>query len=99
MEEKDYIIIPEKVVEDSNLSSTDKLVYGIILRLTRSNGYCWATNKYIADMLGFTTRTISESVRKLKVLGYINSGMNNDEKYKTFRKISIDNIENIFNDF
>ena len=51
MDDKDYIIIPQNVVEDNNLTSTDKLVYGIILRLTRSNGYCWATNQYMADIL------------------------------------------------
>ncbi len=40
MDDKDYVIIPQRILEDNNLTSTDKLVYGIILRLTRSNGYC-----------------------------------------------------------
>ena len=93
MDEKDYIIIPQKIIEDNNLNSTDKLVYGIILRLTRSNGYCWATNQYIADILKFNPRTISTSIKKLRELGYIYSSKNKNDKFKTFRKISFDKEE------
>lgn len=93
MEDKDYIIIPQDILEDNKLSSTDKLVYGIVLRLTRSNGYCWASNQYIADILKFTPRTISTSIKKLRDLGYIYSSKNKNDKFKTFRKISFDEKE------
>ncbi len=90
MDDKDYVIIPQCIVEDKNLTSTDKLVYGIILRLTRSNGYCWASNQYIADILKIHPRTVSTCIRKLREIGYINSSKNKNDKFKTFRKISFD---------
>ena len=93
MDDKDYIIIPQNIIEDNNLTSTDKLVYGIILRLTRSNGYCWATNQYMADILKINPRTVSSCIRKLRELGYINSCKNKNDKFKTFRKISFDKEE------
>ena len=96
MLDRDYIIIPEYVVRDNNLSSTDKLVYGIVLRLTRSNGYCWAGNQYIADILKNHPRTVSTSIRKLRELGYIQAGKNKNDKFKTFRKISFDKEEENF---
>ena len=97
MEEKDYIIIPQKILEDDTLTSTDKLVYGIILRLTRCNGYCWATNQYIADILHINSRTVSTCIRKLREQNYIKSSRNKNDKFKTFRKISFElEEENIY---
>lgn len=94
MKDKSYIIIPQDILEDNELNSTDKLVYGIILSLTRNNGFCWASNQYIADILKITTRTVSTCISKLRKLGYVQSSKNKNEKFKTFRKISFDEVEN-----
>jgi len=45
-----YYIIPAKLVEDGN--PTKALLYGLITSLTNKEGYCWATNKYLAEKLG-----------------------------------------------
>ena len=41
------IIINDNIIEDKNLNSTDKVVYGLVKALSNDKGYCFATNDYI----------------------------------------------------
>lgn len=68
-----YIIIEDYVAEDNKLNSTDKLVYSIIKALANSKGYCYATNRYIADKYNFSKSTISNTISKLKKCNYIHT--------------------------
>lgn len=65
------ILIDDVVIEDSNLNSTEKLVYGLIKSLSNSKGYCFATNDYIGKKLNLSKSTISNTVSKLKKYNYI----------------------------
>ena len=75
MEEKKsyYAIIPANVRYDESLPPNAKLLYGEITALCNAEGYCWASNKYFADLYGVADRTIRRWINALKNNGYIES--------------------------
>lgn len=75
MEEKKsyYAIIPANVRYDESLPPNAKLLYGEITALCNAEGYCWASNKYFADLYGVTQRTVANWLRDLNSKGYIKS--------------------------
>lgn len=66
-----FTVTPRIVLSDKNLSSTDKLLIGLIISLALNKGYCFASNKYLANFLNISTRTISDCLSKLKTQKYI----------------------------
>lgn len=70
-----YAVIPSYIRYDNRLNDSEKLLYGEITALTQSTGECWATNSYFANLYDVTTVTISNRIRKLRELGYIEVDM------------------------
>lgn len=68
-----YAIIPANVRYDESLPPNAKLLYGEITALCNAEGYCWASNKYFADLYGVTLRTVANWLRSLTDRGYIKS--------------------------
>lgn len=66
-----YSIIPANVRYDENLKDKAKLLYGEITSLSDKNGYCYASNKYFADLYKVSTRTITELISSLVKQDYI----------------------------
>ena len=58
----DFIAVPRIVLSDENLTSTDKLLMGLITSLTLKYDYCFASNKYLSDTLNTSKRTINYSL-------------------------------------
>ena len=73
MEEKPnyYSIIPAEVRYDTDLKDKAKLLYGEITSLSDKNGYCYATNKYFAELYEVSTTTISLLINNLVNKGYV----------------------------
>lgn len=75
MEEKPnyFAVIPANVRYDKDLKDKAKLLYGEIVALSNQYGYCYASNKYFANLYGVTTTTISLLIKNLIDKGYIES--------------------------
>lgn len=68
-----YAIIPANVRYDKRLKLLSRMLYGEITALCNEKGYCWANNRYFAELYDVTTTTISNCINQLKQYGYITS--------------------------
>ena len=68
---KGWCLIPASVFSDNRLSDSEKMLFGKLLGLTNKTGYCWAGNKYLADMFGVSERSIQRRINSLEERGYI----------------------------
>lgn len=66
-----FFKMPFSIVENEDLSITDKFLFGIVLNLTNKTGTCTASNAYIADRLKLSTKTIERSFKSLRDNGFI----------------------------
>lgn len=66
-----YAIIPASVRYDSTLPPNAKLLYGEITALCTLEGFCWATNRYFAELYGVKIRAVQSWIDALKTSGHI----------------------------
>ncbi|NME34618.1 helix-turn-helix domain-containing protein [Lactobacillus sp. MRS-253-APC-2B] len=64
-------ILPAKVRYDSRLKGEAKVLYSEILLLSSQKGYCYATDKYLAESYSSSQRSINRHIASLKKFGYI----------------------------
>lgn len=82
-----YIKIPIVLLSDTNVSSSAKLLYGLLVLLTYQEGYCYANNSYLSNKLNVGTRAITRLLKELSDNNYIKM----EFKHKFIRKIFIVN--------
>lgn len=75
-----YSVLPATVRYDPALKPSEKLLYSEVTALANRNGYCFAKNKYFADLYGVTNGTVSKWFSHLQKLGYINIEIIRNEK-------------------
>ena len=68
-----YAIIPADVRYDKELKDKAKLLYGEIVSLSNKEGYCYASNKYFAELYGISVTTVSLLIKDLIDKNYITS--------------------------
>ena len=66
-----YVGVPMIVLLDNDISSTSKLLMGLITTLTMKEGFCYASNKYLSNLLKVSRRTITSCISSLKRKNYI----------------------------
>ena len=61
--------LPPQVRFDGKLSANAKLLYGEIKALCDQQGYCWASNYYLATLYSVHKETVSLWLRQLRGRG------------------------------
>ncbi len=88
-----YSIIPATILYNKELKANEKLLYAIITSLACKEGYCFATNKYLAEKLGVNPKTISSWISDLKDRNFIIVELiRNENKQIIQRKIHINDV-------
>lgn len=82
-----YVQVPMVVLADDGISSTAKLLMGLITTLSMKDGYCYASNRYLSNLLKVSKRTISSSITALRRNNYLK--IDNED---SARKIYLANI-------
>lgn len=81
-----YAVIPASVRYDDQIPPNAKLLYGEISALVGSDGYCFASNQYFADIYGYTQTTVARLISKLEDAGYIRRELEKDNAGKVVRR-------------
>lgn len=85
-----YTVTPSHLLEDIRLTSTARVVYGIVENLTHKTGVCFASNDYILGALGFCgERTLQRALALLEECGYIKRDIITDRGNQNERKITL----------
>ena len=65
------IWIPIEILTNEKLSDKEKIIYAIILYLSKENNYCYLTNKTISELLNISITQVSKLVNSLKDKKYV----------------------------
>ena len=86
-----YAIIPANVRYDPDLPPNAKLLYGEITALCNEKGFCWASNRYFAELYGVSIRSVQNWITALFEKGYIQvtNCEKNDSETGEIRLLSI----------
>lgn len=74
--------IPAEILLNEELSDKEKIILSIILYLSEETKSCFASNKYIANIVNVTHERVSKIISSLKDKGYVSVKL----KYKTDSK-------------
>ncbi len=83
------VVIPSHLIVNPNLEPNAKLFYGLVRNLTKLEGYCYASNQYLADMMEVDKRTVQRWIESLEENNYIE--IFDREGFESKRKIFISN--------
>ena len=67
-----YLIITSSVF-DSDISCRSKLLFALISGLTEEEGYCYASNKYLADKMKISERQVINLIKELENHNFLHS--------------------------
>lgn len=54
------------MLKNKTISSNEKILFSLIYSLSKKEGYCFATNNYLANILNFHPKTISKWINNLE---------------------------------
>lgn len=85
-----YAVIPAHIRYCEELKYPERLLYGEITSLLNKEGYCFASNRYFAELYNVIPGTISRWISHLEKLGFIKVILiRNDKKQIIQRRIYI----------
>jgi DNA-binding Lrp family transcriptional regulator len=88
------IWIPIEILTDDKLSDKEKIIYAIILYLSKENNYCYCTNKTISELLNISVTQVSNLISSLKTKKYIDTKMIYKENTKQVEMRKLIPIQN-----
>ena len=91
-----YAVVSRYIYETKELTPEDKLIAERIIYLCKKEGYCWITNRSLAEMYHITVDTVSKHIKKLEKIGLIKCVY--DHNYKNTKRI-IQLVEDIWNNW
>lgn len=80
-------VIPARFIIAKDISSTQKLLLGLISSLSNLKGYCFASNEYLAQLLDSSKVTISHAISDLEAKGYIGRIIYRNDKQQVEQRI------------
>lgn len=66
-----YSVVPASVRDDLDLRPTAKVLYIELSALVQNKGFCWASNKYLADKIALSEKTVEGLLKQLEDHGHI----------------------------
>ena len=66
-----YVEVPVVVLLDEDLSTTTNLLMGLITTLSMQEGFCFASNRYLSNLMKVSRRTITSCIASLRKKNYI----------------------------
>ena len=88
-----YAIIPAPILFNESLKPNEKLLYAVITVLANKEGYCFASNNYLASLFNVKPHTISNWISNLNNLNYVRVKIiKNDKNEIIQRRIYINDI-------
>lgn len=81
-----YAIIPATIRYSKELKANEKLLYGEITALSNLNGYCYAQNRYFAELYDVNIETVSRWLSHLQKLGFIHMDIKRNEKKEVIKR-------------
>lgn len=86
-----WAVLTAPLLESTEVTDGAKLFYAQISRRTKTEGYCWASNRTLSEELGVTERTITRYVAELEAAGFIKTEFSgvHDRKRHAERRIRL----------
>lgn len=78
-----YTVMPAVVRYDNRLRANEKILYSEIVTLASKNGYCYANNRYFANLYKVDKYTVSKWIANLKKYEYIDTDIVYKDDYRT----------------
>ncbi|MCR5653392.1 MAG: helix-turn-helix domain-containing protein [Ruminococcus sp.] len=66
-----FLAIPYDIFNLEGLTLSAKVLLAEIFSLSKLEGYCYASNEYLAERLNVSSKTVKNSLRQLKSCNYI----------------------------
>lgn len=97
-----YAKVPSEILSNKDLSSSGKLLIGVIISLSNKTGYCFASNQYISDILGvslaYTRALIKELESKNIIIRKMSDKKANDNSGRMIRLVDLKLTKQVFDD-
>ncbi len=88
--------IPAEILLNKDLSDKEKIILSMILYLSKEKGSCFASNKYIANIVNVTPERVSKIISSLRDKDYVRVRLKYKKDSKEIEEIQITPIvENI----
>lgn len=81
-----YIVITENLLNNENICINAKILLAKINLLSYEKGYCYASNKYLGELIKVSSRTITRLISELKNADLITIKYSDENERRIFIK-------------